>query len=151
MEFDPWRDYLQLNLVIREMAKSRSIGQPPVASSHLSPALVGATTMANKNDGDPNNPGIQPTSSVALGEFKPPDEMCNFCKHNGESRLVYTSHALKSPGGTVVCPVLRKYVCPLCGATGDSSHTLSYCPLNEEKHSLYRKSGRNSAGRKLRR
>ena len=32
--------------------------------------------------------------------------------------------------GHCTCPVLRTYVCPLCRGTGDSAHTLKYCPLN---------------------
>ena len=32
--------------------------------------------------------------------------------------------------GRTVCPVLRAYVCPLCGSKGDAAHTLKYCPRN---------------------
>uniref|UniRef100_A0A8C3RVP1 Nanos-type domain-containing protein n=1 Tax=Chelydra serpentina TaxID=8475 RepID=A0A8C3RVP1_CHESE len=72
--------------------------------------------------------------------------ICNFCRHNGESRQVYSSHMLKQADGTVLCPILRNYVCPMCGATGDGAHTLKYCPGNQGKQSLYCKGGRNSAG-----
>uniref|UniRef100_A0A8C8SCX5 Nanos-type domain-containing protein n=1 Tax=Pelusios castaneus TaxID=367368 RepID=A0A8C8SCX5_9SAUR len=72
--------------------------------------------------------------------------MCNFCRHNGESKKVYSSHVLKQADGTVACPILRQYVCPVCGATGDGAHTLKYCPLSDRKESLYCKGGRNSAG-----
>ena len=45
---------------------------------------------------------------------------------NGETREVYQSHNLRE-GGRVTCPVLRQHKCELCGATGDSAHTRSYC------------------------
>nr|XP_006211765.1 nanos homolog 2-like [Vicugna pacos] len=51
----------------------------------------------------------------------------------------------------VVSALIQNYVCPLCGATGDQAHTLKYCSLNGGYQSLYRRSGRNSAGRKVKR
>lgn len=58
----------------------------------------------------------------------PETRLCQFCKNNEESVLVYRSHWLKGPTGEVLCPFLRKYVCPLCGATGPKAHTLRFCP-----------------------
>ncbi len=55
-----------------------------------------------------------------------------FCRNNGESESFYTSHYLKDSEGKVTCPVLRAYTCPLCGANGDKSHTIKYCPENKE-------------------
>lgn len=52
---------------------------------------------------------------------------CGFCKQNGERFDVYTSHRLKSLDGRILCPLLRRYSCPYCGATGDNAHTRSYC------------------------
>ena len=59
-------------------------------------------------------------------------EYCQFCMANGESELQYRTHQVKNSSGLVSCPVLRKYVCPYCKATGDFAHTQRYCPLNKD-------------------
>lgn len=75
---------------------------------------------------------------------------CVFCKQNGETREFYSSHVLKDAKGKVVCPTLRDYVCPICGATGPNAHTVSYCPSNKEKvenfRSLFNKDGKEGKG-----
>ncbi|XP_005370311.1 nanos homolog 2 [Microtus ochrogaster] len=126
--FDMWRDYFNLSQVILTIIKDRRQRQKDEGAS-----------------------GLQEKREQELGVSGSLPALCNFCKHNGESRHVYASHQLKTPEGVVVCPILRHYVCPLCGATGDHAHTLKYCPLNSNQQSLYRRGGRNSAGRKVKR
>ncbi|XP_072811098.1 nanos homolog 2-like [Vicugna pacos] len=134
--FDMWKDYFNLSQVVSALIQSPGQVQEAPGTGELSPGEPGA-----QQEQGPGGQG--PDEALAT--------LCNFCKHNGESRRVYTSHRLKTPGGVVVCPILRHYVCPLCGATGDQAHTLKYCSLNGGYQSLYRRSGRNSAGRKVKR
>ena len=63
-------------------------------------------------------------------------QVCVFCRNNGESDTFYTSHCLKDSEGKVTCPVLRAYTCPLCGANGDLAHTIKYCPENSQTSKL---------------
>lgn len=131
--FDMWKDYFNLSQVVLSLIQTQ--GQRSEAQGM----------------GDPS-PELQLGQDQELGGLGGsggPDPLCSFCKHNGESRHVYSSHQLKTPEGVVVCPILRHYVCPLCGATGGQAHTLKYCPLNGGQQSLYRRSGRNSSGRKV--
>nr|WBY51491.1 Nanos [Macrobrachium rosenbergii] len=55
---------------------------------------------------------------------------CVFCRKNNAHATFYRSHTLKDIRGACQCPVLRTYICPLCRSTGDSAHTLKYCPYN---------------------
>uniref|UniRef100_A0A452VGS7 Nanos C2HC-type zinc finger 2 n=1 Tax=Ursus maritimus TaxID=29073 RepID=A0A452VGS7_URSMA len=107
--FDMWKDYFNLSQVV--LALIQSGGQRPEAQGNGEPkpgSLLG-----------------QEQGLGGLGASRGLATLCNFCKHNGESRHVYSSHQLKTPEGVVVCPILRHYVCPLCGATGGQAHTLN--------------------------
>lgn len=69
------------------------------------------------------------TRSTAPGANR---QVCVFCRNNGESEEVYASHVLKSVDGKTTCPILRAYTCPICKASGDDSHTIKYCPQNQQ-------------------
>ncbi|XP_063988532.1 nanos homolog 3 [Diachasmimorpha longicaudata] len=61
---------------------------------------------------------------------------CVFCKNNGEQESYYKSHLLKDVNGKTTCPVLKAYTCPICGAKGEDSHTVKYCPLNKNGETM---------------
>ncbi|VDL93981.1 unnamed protein product [Schistocephalus solidus] len=63
-------------------------------------------------------------------------DLCVFCRNNNETFEMYTSHKVKDRTGRVTCPILRRFVCPLCSATGDRAHTIRYCPLSVQSGRL---------------
>ena len=74
--------------------------------------------------------------SVRVSTRPVKQQVCVFCRNNGESETFYTSHCLKDAEGKVTCPVLRAYTCPLCGCNGDQAHTIKYCPENSQTSKL---------------
>ncbi|XP_063172497.1 nanos homolog 2-like [Candoia aspera] len=125
-------------------------GAPPVPHEDHSEALVhqanGSRSSSGANSRKKGACGgrLQPTQPSGQG-------ICNFCRFNGESKKFYSSHQLQRADGVVTCPILRKYTCPICGATADKAHTRTHCPLNRGEQFIYRKCGRNSAGRMVKR
>ncbi|XP_054035350.1 nanos homolog 3-like [Dryobates pubescens] len=99
--FDMWRDYLGLA------------------------ALVAALRQAGGSGATGPEVALPAPPAPAPAAVKP----CAFCRHNGESREVYGGHSLRDAAGRVLCPVLRSYVCPQCGASRDGAHTRRFCPL----------------------
>ena len=63
-------------------------------------------------------------------------KMCTFCKSNGESVEIFTSHSLKDSSDKITCPILLEYSCPVCGAAGEKSHTKKYCPVLQKKNKM---------------
>jgi len=89
-----------------------------------------------------HNGRIPPSVRLALGmndarrRQKVKYNFCVFCKNNGEDEKVYMGHTLKHDNGTIRCPILYNYECPLCGATGPVSHTIRYCPSSKGKQQV---------------
>uniref|UniRef100_A0A6M2CP67 Nanos-type domain-containing protein n=1 Tax=Rhipicephalus microplus TaxID=6941 RepID=A0A6M2CP67_RHIMP len=77
---------------------------------------------------------------------------CAFCRRLGETRSFARTHILRDPlTNAVVCPILRDYRCEICGATGDKSHTRSYCPMRPEgtyNMALLKSTPRNSTSKR---
>lgn len=79
----------------------------------------------------PSNPTQKAPHCHKLKQSKPRLH-CGLCEKNGEPPSIYSNHVLKDQRGIVVCPILRKLACSLCGYPGgDYSHTERYCPKNK--------------------
>ncbi|XP_003275656.2 nanos homolog 3 [Nomascus leucogenys] len=154
--FDLWTDYLGLAHLVRalsgkECPETRLSPQPepePVLELVSAPEPASALEPMPAPESVPV-PGPK-DQKRSLESSPAPERLCSFCKHNGESRAIYQSHVLKDEAGRVLCPILRDYVCPQCGATRERAHTRRFCPLTGQGYtSVYSHTTRNSAGKKL--
>ncbi|PIK38765.1 hypothetical protein BSL78_24397 [Apostichopus japonicus] len=142
MEFNPLKDYLGLNALVSRFVVRDS--QPFTATIDLQRRCSPCETegpVGSDMDGPQNSSHqLQPFEIMKLSRVygdknnrrKPrkPLSHCVFCKNNAESERVFSSHTLKDENHNITCPILRAYTCPICGANGDSAHTIKYCPLN---------------------
>lgn len=80
---------------------------------------------------------IPPSKKISIklpdGPFLPNYQHCAFCKNNGEDETVYRTHFVKDEWGNVKCPLLSRYTCPHCKATGSKAHTISRCPSSKQR------------------
>ncbi|KAM4704407.1 nanos homolog 1 [Rhinophrynus dorsalis] len=114
LTFSSWNDYLGLSaLISRGLPRTEQRREDDIGGgkwSFRAPA--------------PAEPQCKKAVETSRGQ-----KSCAFCRNNREAAALYSSHQLKAADGRILCPVLRGYTCPLCGANGDQAHTLRYCPL----------------------
>ncbi|XP_008295706.1 nanos homolog 1-like [Stegastes partitus] len=125
--FDMWHDYMNLSRLLeglrgREADPSGETEAPKKKEAAAS--WIQNSPRAKRGRNSTETSSISSLSDTSLTSAAD----CRFCKQNGESARVYRSHRLRSDDGRVTCPILRKYTCPICKATGDQAHTRRYCP-----------------------
>uniref|UniRef100_A0A1I8F7U6 Nanos-type domain-containing protein n=1 Tax=Macrostomum lignano TaxID=282301 RepID=A0A1I8F7U6_9PLAT len=99
-------------------SSSSSAREPSSSSSSSSPLPPRCPTPPCSARCSPGTPAGRAAPSSASSAAK-----------NGEPEAFSSGHTLKDGNGSVACPVLSRFTCPLCGATGGSAHTVKYCPL----------------------
>ena len=105
---------------------TEKVPSPPLVST-LPPPTSPRQPVVQQPVHNPQQNGVPPPPTRPQSGL----HVCVFCRNNGESENVYTSHVLKDSDGRTSCPILRAYTCPICKANGDSSHTIKYCPMNQ--------------------
>ena len=101
------------------------------ASPSLAPGFSPSRGMMVQENDTAQGLRGRPVVDKIAAQGRRNQNVCVFCRNNGESKKVYSSHVLKDAQGNTVCPILRAYTCPLCKASGDESHTIKYCPKNK--------------------
>uniref|UniRef100_A0A8C1SNJ4 Nanos homolog 2 n=1 Tax=Cyprinus carpio TaxID=7962 RepID=A0A8C1SNJ4_CYPCA len=109
-----WRDYMDLRRTLSQLLEHRDEGRASAEGGTPAEGSMRAGSTSSASS----------TSASSSRDLGTPRDTCGFCRQNGETAVVYTSHRLKARDGRVLCPILRSYVCPFCSATGDWAHTL---------------------------
>ncbi|VVC40083.1 Zinc finger, nanos-type [Cinara cedri] len=99
--------------------------------------LIKSNIVKESKKGEPNKSNrIPPSKKISIkfpdGPYLPNNQHCAFCKNNGEDENLYRTHFVKDELGNVKCPLLSRYTCPHCKATGPKAHTISRCPLSNK-------------------
>ncbi|XP_073479743.1 nanos homolog 3 [Aquarana catesbeiana] len=131
-QFSMWKDYLGLHTVLKSTSHQGS-QENFQRQEELSEPSHGTTSAEPGRDG-PSGPSMKISERV----------QCTFCKHNGEHWRVYNAHNLRDRDGNILCPVLRSYTCPQCGASGDKAHTRRFCPMTKKNYTSVYKTAANS-------
>ncbi|XP_041817799.1 nanos homolog 2-like [Chelmon rostratus] len=130
--FDMWHDYMNLAGLLKELCASREGDHEdtlwPERDAAADPWGHIRTSGRKGCKNSAETSSLSDTSSSGT-----PSGFCRFCRQNGETARVYQSHQLKSDDGKVICPILWRYTCPVCEATGDHAHTRRYCPQAQRR------------------
>uniref|UniRef100_A0A8C4RI17 Nanos-type domain-containing protein n=1 Tax=Erpetoichthys calabaricus TaxID=27687 RepID=A0A8C4RI17_ERPCA len=128
MDFNMWHDYFKLSNLLQPQ-QPQNPDSSASSTGTLNPSTLDHRSSSTNNDAITATEAVGGTTSTSQLE----QTECHFCKQNGETMEIYMSHRLKGDNGVVLCPVLWRYVCPVCKATGDRAHTRNYCPYQKWK------------------
>jgi hypothetical protein len=104
-------------------------------SSYLNPSSsVSSLSDSHLSASPPTTPTHSRTRKTCSNNKPSTTQVsCSFCENNGEKKEIFMSHPLKDSLSRVVCPILRNFICPKCGESGDYAHTNKYCPETQRK------------------
>lgn len=125
---DP-QDCLSQSLLV-ELSGPSSSSNHSSSSSASSLATISAASSSTSLTTSSTTNSLSSSMPSRPQRYRRASNSCSFCITNNEPLSVASSHQLRDPTtNEVTCPVLFKYTCPLCNATGANAHTRSYCPL----------------------
>ena len=130
--------YFQFSSISQVIKPANPIYKQNIPGPISRPNRSTINQSSNKKRGLPKR-----SQNVDMSEFIRKDinnpsrhKMCTFCRANGEDELIFRSHSLKTPGNKIACPILMKHTCEACGATGENTHTIKYCPVMQRKQKM---------------